>query len=224
VAGVTAWEPVAASLPLHAPLAAQETACVLDHISVADWPAVIEVGLTDRVTAGIGAGGAVDLLPPQACSARAMRAAAAAGQGFRIRKLVRNGDMLPRPLVCYGAGRPNTIQRGSVPTNMESCGGTLVPSVNSHTTRLAPSEFYSVARTNKQFQRISRLWSQVQRKSLHPDHFQISNLPATVPRSRSQRLAPDFVNQVRLEYSGQTLLDSIVWHPQAWKIGFPVIR
>ncbi len=60
---------------------------MLDHISVADWPAVIEVGLTEMVT--VGAGGAVDPLPPQACSVRAMRAAAAAGQGFRVRKLVR---------------------------------------------------------------------------------------------------------------------------------------
>jgi hypothetical protein len=89
VVGVTAWEPIAAWLPLQAPLAVQEAAWVLDHISVADWPAVIEVGLTDMVTVGIGAGGAVDPLPPQACSARAMRAAAAAGQGSRIRKLVR---------------------------------------------------------------------------------------------------------------------------------------
>jgi hypothetical protein len=151
VAGVTAWEPVAASLPLQAPLAAQETAWVLDHISVADWPAVIEVGLTDRVTVGIGAGGAVDLLPPQACSARAMRAAAAAGQGSRIRKLVRIGDMLPRPSGVLRRRRPNTIQRGGGPTSMESCGGTLVPRVNSHTARLAPPEFYSVTRTNKQF-------------------------------------------------------------------------
>jgi hypothetical protein len=47
--------------------------------------------------------------------------------------------------------RPNTIQRGGVPTSMESCGGTLVPRVNSHTARLAPPEFYSVTRTNKQF-------------------------------------------------------------------------
>ena len=78
VVGVTDWEPIVASLPLQAPLAVQEVAWLLDHISVADWPAVIEVGLTDRVTVGIG--GVVDPLPPQACSARAMRAAAAAGQ------------------------------------------------------------------------------------------------------------------------------------------------
>jgi len=87
--GVTAWEPIAAWLPLHAPLAVQEAAWVLDHFSVADWPAVIEVGLTEMVTVGIGAGGAVDPLPPQACSARAVTAAAAAGRGFRIRRLVR---------------------------------------------------------------------------------------------------------------------------------------
>ena len=148
VVGVTAWEPIAAWLPLQAPLAVQEAAWVLDHISVADWPAVIEVGLTDMVTVGIGAGGAVDPLPPQACSARAMRAAAAAGQGSRIRKLVRIGDMLPRPSGVLRRRRPNTIQRGGVPTSMESCGGTLVPRVNSHTARLAPREFYSVTRSN----------------------------------------------------------------------------
>jgi hypothetical protein len=101
VVGVTAWEPVAAWLPLQAPLAVQEAAWVLDHVRVADWPAVIEVGLTDRVTVGVGAGGALDPLPPpHACSARPVRAAAAVGQDFRIRKLVRIGDMLPRPSVC----------------------------------------------------------------------------------------------------------------------------
>jgi hypothetical protein len=89
VVGVTAWEPIAAWLPLQAPLAVQEAVWVLDHISVADWPAVIEVGLTDIVTVGVGADGAVDPLPPQACSARAMRVAAAAGQSFRIRRLIR---------------------------------------------------------------------------------------------------------------------------------------
>jgi hypothetical protein len=89
VVGVTAWEPVAASLPLQAPLAVQEAACVLDHVRVADWPAVIDVGLTDRVTVGVGAGGALDPLPPQACSAKPMRAAAATAQRSRIRKLVR---------------------------------------------------------------------------------------------------------------------------------------
>ena len=116
VVGVTAWEPVAAWLPLQAPLAVQETDWVLDHISVADWPAVIEVGLTDKVTVG-GAGGAVDPLPPQACSARAMKAAAAAGQGSRILKLFWIGDMLPRPSGVLRRRRSNTIQRGGVPTS-----------------------------------------------------------------------------------------------------------
>ena len=112
VVGVTAWEPIVAWLPLQAPLAVQEVALLLDHISVADWPAVIEVGLTDRVTVGIGADGVVDPLPPQACSARAMRAAAAAGQGCCIRKLVRIGDMLPSPSGVLLRRRPHTIQRG----------------------------------------------------------------------------------------------------------------
>jgi hypothetical protein len=97
VVGVTAWEPVAAWLPLQAPLAVQEAAWVLDHVRVADWPAVIDVGLTDKVTVGVGAGGAEDPLPPQACSARPVRAVAAAAQDFLIRKLVRIADMLPRP-------------------------------------------------------------------------------------------------------------------------------
>ena len=144
VVGVTAWEPVAAWLPLQAPLAVQEAAWVLDHFRVADWPAVIDVGLTDRETVGVGAGGAVDPLPPQACSARVMRAAAAAGQGCPIRKLVRVGDMLPRPSGVLRLRRPHRIQRGGVPTSMESCGGTSVPKVNSHTARLAPREFYSL--------------------------------------------------------------------------------
>lgn len=120
VVGVTAWVPVAVSLPLQAPLAVQEAAWVLDHVSVADWPAVIEVGLTDRVTVGVGAGagaaGAVyPLPPPHACSAKPMRAVAAAHQDFRIRKLVRLGDMLPCPSGVLGRKRPNTIPCGAFP-------------------------------------------------------------------------------------------------------------
>ena len=129
VVGVTASEPVAAWLPLHAPLAVQEAAWVLDQVSVADWPAVIEVGLTERVTVGVGAdagagaGGAVyplPPLPPQAGNASVMRAAAAAGQGSRIRKVVRIEDMLPGPSGVLRRRRPNTIQRGAFPTSMES--------------------------------------------------------------------------------------------------------
>ena len=115
VVGVTVWEPVAAWLPLQAPLAEQEAASVLDHVRVADWPAVIDVGLTDTVTVGIGAGGAVDPLPPHACSARPVRAAAAAGQCSRSRRLVRVGDMFPGPRGVLRRRRPNTTQRGGVP-------------------------------------------------------------------------------------------------------------
>ena len=143
VVGVTAWDPVAASLPLQAPLAVQEAAWVLDHVRVADWPAVIDVGLTDRVTVGAGAGGALDPLPPQASSARPMRAAAATGQSSRIRKLVRMGDMLPRPSGVLRRKRPNTIPGGRSP-KYGIVWGTLVPRVNSHTARLGPRGFYSV--------------------------------------------------------------------------------
>ena len=115
VVGVTDWEPVAAWPPLHAPLAVQETAWVLDQVKVADWPAVIDVGLTDRVTVGVGAGGAADPLPPQACSARAMTAPAAAGKGFRVRKLVKIGDMFPGPSGVLAA-QALELQHGDVPT------------------------------------------------------------------------------------------------------------
>jgi len=153
VVGVTDWEPVAAWPPLQAPLAVQETAWVLDQVRVADWPAVIDVGLTDRVTVGIGAGGAVDPLPPQACSARAMTAPAAAGQGFRVRKLVKIGDMFPGPSGVLAAQAPEhdptrgRSQRERSP-KYGIVGGTLMPSVNSHTARLAPRGLYSVTRSN----------------------------------------------------------------------------
>jgi hypothetical protein len=125
VVGVTACEPVAAWLPLQAPLAVQEAARVLDHVRVADWPAVIDVGLTDRVTvgagAGAGAGGAVyPLPPPHACSARPMRAVAAVGHDFRIRKQVRIGNMLPRPSGLLGAQAPEHDPMRGVPESMES--------------------------------------------------------------------------------------------------------
>jgi hypothetical protein len=109
VVGVTTWEPFAAWLPLQPPLAVQEAARVLDHISVAGWPAVIVAGLTEMLTVGIG-GGAVFPPPLQACSARAMSAAAAAGHGSRIRKLVRIADMLPLPSDVLWRSRPNMIQ------------------------------------------------------------------------------------------------------------------
>ena len=126
VVGVTASEPVAAWLPLHAPLAVQEAAWVLDHVSVADWPAVIEVGLTERVTVGVGAdagagaGGAVyplpplPPLPPQAGNASVISAAAAAGQGSRIRKVVKIEDMLPRPSRVVHT-EPDSRRAGFIP-------------------------------------------------------------------------------------------------------------
>jgi hypothetical protein len=144
--GITAWEPIADWLPLQAPLAAQEVAWVLDHVNVADWPAVIEVGLTEMLT--VGAGEAADPLPPQACSVRPMRAAAAAGQGSRIRKQVRIGDMLSS-FWCVTAQAP-----GCDPTRGHSHKYGIVRMdsgaevVNSHTARLAPPEFYSMTRSN----------------------------------------------------------------------------
>ena len=146
VVGVTDWEPIAASLPLQAPLAVQEVAWVLDHISVADWPAVIEVGLTDRVTVGMG-GGVVDPLPPQACSARAMRAAAAAGQGCCIRKLVRIGDMLPRPSGVLRRRRPKRSNAGR--SHMYGIVRTDSGAEGEFThARLPARESYSVIRSN----------------------------------------------------------------------------
>jgi hypothetical protein len=44
-----------------------------------------------------------------------MRAAAATGQRSRIRKLVKMGDMLPRPSGVLRRKRPNTIQGGAFP-------------------------------------------------------------------------------------------------------------
>jgi hypothetical protein len=50
--GVTVWDPLTACSPLQAPLAVHEVAFVLDHVSVDDWPSVIEVGLTEIETVG----------------------------------------------------------------------------------------------------------------------------------------------------------------------------
>ena len=132
VVGVTAWEPVAASLPLQAPLAVQEAAWVLDHVSVADWPAVIDVGLTDRVTVGVGAAGAVDPFPPQADRARPMKVVAAAAQDSRVRQLVRIGDMLPRPSGVLGA-QARTRSNVAAFAKVGIVCGTLIPCVNSPT-------------------------------------------------------------------------------------------
>jgi hypothetical protein len=121
---------------------------VLDHVRVADWPAVIVVGLTDSVTVGVSAGGAEDPLPPQACSARPVRAVAAAAQDFRIRKLVRIVDMLPR---LSGVLRAQAAEHDPTRERSRKYGivrGTLLPSVNSHTARLARREIYSVTRSN----------------------------------------------------------------------------
>jgi hypothetical protein len=46
------------SLPLQDPLAEQPVAFVLDQVSVAELPAAIVVGLTERVTVGAGTGAA----------------------------------------------------------------------------------------------------------------------------------------------------------------------
>jgi hypothetical protein len=50
--------------------------------------------------------------------------------------------------VCYGRKRPNTIQRRERSRKYGIVWGTLPPSVNSHTARLARREIYSVTRSN----------------------------------------------------------------------------
>ena len=55
VVGVTLQLPLVANEPLHAPLAVQEVAFVVDHSSVEDLPSVIDVGLAVTLTVGAGA-------------------------------------------------------------------------------------------------------------------------------------------------------------------------
>jgi hypothetical protein len=57
--GVTAKLPLVVSLPLHDPLAVQDDAFVVDHVSMALCPEMMLVGLTERVTVGAGVTGAV---------------------------------------------------------------------------------------------------------------------------------------------------------------------
>ena len=71
---------------------------MLDHVSVVDWPTVIEAGLTEMLTVG-GAAGVLLFPPPQACNARAM-AAATAGRRSRVPRLVVIVDMLLVLQVC----------------------------------------------------------------------------------------------------------------------------
>jgi hypothetical protein len=52
---VTLKVPLVASVPVHEPLAVQVVALVDDHVTVALWPVVIEVGATVMVTVGRGA-------------------------------------------------------------------------------------------------------------------------------------------------------------------------
>ncbi len=70
VAGVTASEPLVASLPLHEPLAVQAVALLLDQVRVAVEPAARVVGLTASDTVGGGVG-ASDTLKPNDCVAAA---------------------------------------------------------------------------------------------------------------------------------------------------------
>jgi hypothetical protein len=70
VVRVTLWLPLTGSDPLHAPLAAHAVAFVDDQVSVVLEPAVMEVGLIERLTVGAGAvvvkGRAWDVPPPGA--------------------------------------------------------------------------------------------------------------------------------------------------------------
>lgn len=54
-------EPEVAFAPLHAPLAEQEVALVLDHDSVDELPVVTDVGDAERETVGAEVGGGVVL-------------------------------------------------------------------------------------------------------------------------------------------------------------------
>ena len=54
--GETDCVPLTALLPLHPPEAVHDVALVDDHVSVEDWPAVIDAGEAEMVTVGAGAG------------------------------------------------------------------------------------------------------------------------------------------------------------------------
>ncbi len=61
--------PAVASAPLHAPLAAQAVALVLDHVNLAGLPAATLLGLTEMLTVGAGAGATETLNPIVALAA-----------------------------------------------------------------------------------------------------------------------------------------------------------
>jgi hypothetical protein len=50
--GDTERDPAVAWLPDHAPLAVQLVAFVVDHVSMLDWPRLIDVGVAEIVTVG----------------------------------------------------------------------------------------------------------------------------------------------------------------------------
>jgi len=52
--GETVSEPLTVCVPLQLPDAEQLVALVELHVSVEDWPAVIDVGVAVRVTVGVG--------------------------------------------------------------------------------------------------------------------------------------------------------------------------
>ena len=67
--GVIACEPDVALVPDHPPLAVQEVALVLDHVSVDELPEVTDVGLAERETVGAGVAAAcVVALTPVDCA------------------------------------------------------------------------------------------------------------------------------------------------------------
>jgi hypothetical protein len=57
VVGLTLFVPLVASVPVQPPVAVQEVALVLDQVRVELPPEVMEIGLADRVTVGVGATG-----------------------------------------------------------------------------------------------------------------------------------------------------------------------
>lgn len=93
--GVTDWLPDALWLPDQPPLAVQVEPDAADHVSVADCPSTMLVGLTDIVMAGGGFEPLPPPPPPHAPSSRLARQAAAIAAAGRNIVLVCNNMRHP---------------------------------------------------------------------------------------------------------------------------------